>query len=578
MDVTAWTRSVRIGPRLAIGFLVVLFFAGLAAAVAAWSLGTLGATIDRLVNEEATRLALAGELEKHIETNLVRSHSVLMFSDEVIAKRLQQDVVATAAELQRVRKQVDAVTPPGDGRKLLDAVSAAGARYEEKLKSLMERKSYGDDMNSLIRTELVPIAKNYGDAVQAFVSLQKASLEAARKDAQQTVTRTRSIVVALLGAGLIAAILAAAVLARSIVSPMKSARDSTQRIVSGDLTGSFVPDGNDELTDLESSLAQMQQSLRDIASELREAGLMVLNGSAEIATGNANLSQRTDEQSSTLEETAASLEELASTVKQNAESARVANEQAGSASRVAGEAGKLVNQVVVTMAEIQASARQIADISGVVNTIAFQTNLLALNAAVEAARAGTEGRGFAVVAAEVRLLAHRCADAAKEIQALVGASVERIDGGSRLVGEAGTTMSQVVASVSGVTQSIAHIAQATEEQNAGIAQVSQAMNNLETVTQHNASLVAQSATAAEGLRHQASRLQQSAAFFKLDDSDSAPKPAMLQQERREPTMREPAPAEETTRVVQREELGAPRAAPAPAPKVAALPDEEWEEF
>jgi methyl-accepting chemotaxis protein len=561
MDVTRWTRRLRIGPRLAVGFLVVLSFAGLAAAVAAWSLGTLGATIDRLVNEEASRLALAGELDKLMATNLVRSHAVIMFEDEVIAKRLQADVVATSADLARVRKELEAATPPGPGRTLLEAVAAASAKYEEKLATLMQRKTYGDDMNSLIRNELVPAAGAYSQAVDAFVALQKANLETARKQAQDTVARTRTLVVALLGAGLLAALIAASVVARSIVSPVRAARDGTQRIVDGDLTGKFIPEGGDELTELTASLASMQESLRDIAFELRAAGHEVLHGSVEIAKGNAHLSQRTDEQSSTLEETAASLEELASTVKQNAESARVANDDASSASRVAGEAGKLVDKVVSTMAEIQAGARQIADISSVVNTIAFQTNLLALNAAVEAARAGNEGRGFAVVAAEVRLLAHRCAEAAKDIQKLVGTSVARIDGGTKLAGEAGTTMAAVVASVDGVTRSIAHIAQVTREQNAGIVQVSQAMSNLEQVTQHNAALVAQSATAAGGLREQAARLQQSAAFFRLDDGEARVEP------RDEPP---PLPAAAPARQVKAAE----------APRIASAPDdgEEWKEF
>ncbi len=561
-DLEGWVRSVRIGPRLAIGFLLVLGLAGLGASVSAWTLGTLGDTLDRLVTEDAARLALASELEKGVTTNLVRSQAVLQFTDEVIAKRLQEDVAVTAGEISRNQQKLESITGPGESKERLETVAAAGARYEERLKKLMEAKSFGDDMNSLIRTELAPLAKAYSEAVQSFVAVQKASRDAARTDALRTVARTRAMVAILLAAGVVAALLAAFVVARSIVGPVKAARQGAERIVSGDLTLDFVPGGRDELTDLVDSLARMQQSLRSIAFDLREAGASVLQGSSEIATENVHLSERTEEQSSTLEETAASLEELASTVKQNAESARMASQQAGSASRVASQAGELVDEVVSTMADIQKSARQIADISNVVNMIAFQTNILALNAAVEAARAGSEGRGFAVVAAEVRSLAQRSAQAAKEIQALIGGSVARIEGGTRLVDQAGSTMATVLASVQEVTQSIEHIAHATHEQNAGIGQVNQAMTNLEKVTQHNAALVSRSAAAAEGLRRQASRLQQSAAFFKLGES-AAPPPAPAPREDDLPSPPLPATDLQPARLASVTE---------------SVAEEEWKEF
>jgi methyl-accepting chemotaxis protein len=515
-------RSLRVGQRLFAGFMLVGFLAGLAAGISAWKLGSLAGTIDRLVSEEARRANLAAELERHIATNVVRMQSVLEFTDEVIAKRLQADAATTAAEIARVRKEIEAITPSGESRKLFDATAVQADAYDKKVAELIEHKSWGDDMNSLIRTQLFPLAAAYTKGVHDFVELQHAELEAARRDAMGTVSATRGAVIVLLAAGLLCAIAAAIVVSRSIVVPVEAARRGAERIVAGDLSSDFEAGGNDEVSAMVASLAQMQESLRRIAGELRMAGDAVLAGSTEIAQGNADLSHRTEEQSSTLEETAASLEEITSTIKQNADNAGDANSRAQSTARVAGDAGKLVGELAQTMADIQGGARRIGEITGLVNTIAFQTNLLALNAAVEAARAGEQGRGFAVVASEVRSLAQRCAQAARDIQGLIGESVARIDTGAKLAEQVGTTMASVVESVDGVTQGIAHIATTTREQSAGIAQVGQAMSNLERVTQDNAAMVAQSAAAASGLRAQAEQLQQSASFFRFGERSSTP--------------------------------------------------------
>src|SRR5437667_1992848 len=259
----------------------------------------------------------------------------------------------------------------------------------------------------------------------------------------------------------------------------------------------------------------MRDSLAVIVGQVRQSSDSIATGSAQIATGNADLSQRTEEQSSNLQQTAASMEQLTSTVKNNADTARAANQLASSASDVATQGGVVVGQVVQTMGEITTASKKIADITGVIDSIAFQTNILALNAAVEAARAGEQGRGFAVVASEVRNLAQRSAEAAREIKVLIGNSVERVETGSKLVGDAGRTMDDIVAQVKRVNDLIGEITSATTEQTTGISQVSEAVTQLDHVTQQNAALVEESSAAAESLKEQASRLVSAVAVFKI---------------------------------------------------------------
>jgi methyl-accepting chemotaxis protein len=269
---------------------------------------------------------------------------------------------------------------------------------------------------------------------------------------------------------------------------------------------------------LMATLAEMIASLRDTVSQVRSATDSINTASSEIAAGNQDLSARTEQAASNLEETAASMEQLTSTVSQSADAARQANQLASSASEVAVRGGQVVSQVVTTMEEINHSSKKISDIIGVIDGIAFQTNILALNAAVEAARAGEQGRGFAVVASEVRSLAQRSADAAKEIKGLIGTSVDKVDAGSRLVAEAGQTMSEIVGSVQRVSDIIGEITAASSEQSSGIAQVNTAVNQLDQMTQQNAALVEESAAAAESLKDQAIKLAQVVQVFRLGGS------------------------------------------------------------
>jgi methyl-accepting chemotaxis protein len=288
-----------------------------------------------------------------------------------------------------------------------------------------------------------------------------------------------------------------------------------QRVAAGDLTARIEVTHSDEAGQLLAALKQMNDSLVKVVGNVRLASDSIATGSSEIATGNQDLSQRTEQQASALEETAASMEELGSTVRQNADNAKQANQLALGASSVATKGGEVVNQVVETMKGINDSSKKISDIIGVIDGIAFQTNILALNAAVEAARAGEQGRGFAVVASEVRSLAQRSADAAKEIKGLIGASVEKVEGGTRLVTEAGKTMTEIVGSVQRVSDIIGEITAASAEQSDGIGQINGSVTQLDQMTQQNAALVEESAAAAESLREQAVRLAEVVSTFRL---------------------------------------------------------------
>jgi methyl-accepting chemotaxis protein len=287
-----------------------------------------------------------------------------------------------------------------------------------------------------------------------------------------------------------------------------------QRVADGDLTSTIHLAHGDQ-TSMLAALKRMQQSLASIVTEVRANADGVATASAQIAQGNLDLSSRTEEQASALEQTAASMEQLGSTVKHNAENACHASQLAGGASTVAGEGGTVVAQVVATMKEIDDSSKRISDIIGVIDGIAFQTNILALNAAVEAARAGEQGRGFAVVAGEVRTLAQRSAEAAKEIKSLITASVERVGRGSDQVAEAGQKMEEIVSSIRRVTDIMGEISAASQEQSAGVSQIGEAVTQMDQVTQQNAALVEESAAAADSLQTQARRLVQAVAVFKV---------------------------------------------------------------
>ncbi len=346
-----------------------------------------------------------------------------------------------------------------------------------------------------------------------------------------------------------------------------------ERVRDGDLTVAVVDDARDEFTPLLAAMKEMQASLCGVVTHVRQSADSVATASAEIAQGNSDLSARTEQQVSALEQTSASMDQMGSTASQNADNARQASQLAASASGVAVQGGQVVNQVVQTMRDINDSSRKISDIIGVIDGIAFQTNILALNAAVEAARAGEQGRGFAVVAAEVRNLAQRSAEAAKEIKGLISASVERVEQGSVLVNQAGNTMQEIVQSIQRVTDIVGEISNASQEQNAGVNQVSAAVNNMDQTTQQNAALVEQSATAASRLQSQAQQLVQAVSVFRLPGGTQAGAPVCVAS----PVSRTAPVVKPGTRLLRKPAAQPAASQPAAAPKTVTV-GEDWESF
>jgi methyl-accepting chemotaxis protein len=367
--------------------------------------------------------------------------------------------------------------------------------------------------------------------------------------------------------------------ARRIKQALDKAIAASKRIASGDLTAHLSVESSDETGELISSLKEMNEGLARIVGEVRTGADSIATATEEIAAGNADLSQRTEEQASALEETASSMEELTSTVKQNADNAQAANQLAINASGVAVKGGEVINRVVLTMESITGSSKKISDIIGVIDGIAFQTNILALNAAVEAARAGEQGRGFAVVAAEVRSLAQRSAAAAKEIKTLIEDSVGKVQDGSRLVEEAGRTTQDIVTSIKRVTDIMAEISAASQEQSSGIEQVNIAITQMDDVTQQNAALVEEAAAAAESLEDQARQLVGVVARFTLENAEKPQPSAAPRKVMRTTAPQQKGPDKKPRQLssAQSQRTLMPRRS-ASAAAGAAEPDDDWKEF
>ncbi len=525
-------QNMTISARLKLSFGVMVALLLVLVGIAAWQMKALRAASLDLSDNWLPSVQYVNAMNTNTSDFRLAEFEHVLNTDDKAMGRIEAKIAAALADFTKNKDAyVPLITGPQE-QALWDTFQTDWKRYLDIHRKVIElsRQNKNEEAKALLDGESAQLFDRASQALLKDVDFNTQGGQQSSKNAGQTY---QSALVEL-GAGAAVAVLLALVLAtwiiRSITAPLQQALNVAERVAEGDLTVKVHASRGDELGALLRAMEKMTHNLTSIVVTVRGASDSIATGSDEIATGNADLSQRTEEQASSLEETAATMEELGSTVKQNAQNAREADLLAQKASSVATQGGSVVGQVVQTMKSIDEASRKIADIITVIDGIAFQTNILALNAAVEAARAGEAGRGFAVVAGEVRTLAQRSAQAAKEIKDLITTSVERVGQGSAQADKAGTTMEEIVQAIQRVTSIMSEIASASTEQSDGIAAVGNAVSQLDQVTQQNAALVEESAAAAASLKQQTLSLVQAVSVFKLNDGGTErPAPMRLSQ-------------------------------------------------
>lgn len=484
--------------------------------LALWQMGTMRASTQAITVNWLPSVELVNAMNTDMSKFRIGEFKHALNTDDAEMAVIEQEIAAVKAGFEKNREAYAKLISSDEERRLYESFMADWKTYLDSHARLMDvsRKNENERARALLK-ESKPLFDNLSATLVKLVTLNHDGSMAESNAAEAAFATARNSMLAGALGALVIAVTAGLWLVRSIAGPLAKAIAATDRVAEGDFTSDIVVEGNDEAAQVLKALGRMQSNLSGVVAAVRANSESVAMASTQIAQGNQDLSQRTEEQAGALQQTAATMEQLSTTVRNNTESAQQANECAKSASSVAARGGEVVGQVVSTMRGISDSSRKIGDIIGVIDGIAFQTNILALNAAVEAARAGEQGRGFAVVAGEVRTLAQRSAEAAKEIKSLIERSLTQVEQGTSLVDQAGQTMHDIVNSIQRVSDIVAEITSASVEQSSGISQVGDAVKQMDQVTQQNAALVEESAAAAEGLKGQAKQLVQTVAFFKI---------------------------------------------------------------
>jgi len=519
--------SLSIRAKLLSAFVAFIALLVAMAAIGAWRLAELDQAATRMAKVNLQMERLVGDWLSNTRSNVVRAVVLTQSDDPELRRILAPEMEATTKRINGLQSEVERLATDPKGKALFAQVGVNRRAYLAARAKVLETRQAGNaaEATAVMDSSVLPASRVYVESIKAMADHYTDEVARDAATATESAVSGRNMLIGFCLTGVLAALVFGWLIMQSITRPIHQAVQAARRVADGDLSVDIRSDSDDEMGQLLRALASMTAQLRTLVSHVAGGAERVSDTCGQIAQGNLDLSARTEEQAATLEETAGSMEELTSTVTQTAEAARQASQMASGASEVARKGGQAMGQVVRTMTGISDSSRKIGDIIGVVEGIAFQTNILALNAAVEAARAGEQGRGFAVVATEVRVLAKRSAEAAKEIKALIGESVGQVEAGTRQVDAAGKTMEEIVAAVKKVTELIAEIANASSEQSQGIEQVNTAVTQMEQVVQQNASLAEEASAATESMKEQSAALLREVARFKLGNQAMETAPA-----------------------------------------------------
>lgn len=509
--------DLKIGTRVFFSFMTMVLIIFIVAMTAWSALSGNQEKAEIIVLDNNEKIASANLMRRELNV-IARSTRNLILYMEPEARIQHKKRVADARVAYEIHsKKLESLIRSDAAKKIFANIASSRAATESKFLDVIALTDEGKNQEAatFLREKIQVPQDQWFAGIEAMIATQEKQNLDSISQLREAYANSVQVLIACASAALLLGVSLAWLITRSITRPISEAIILAESISGGDLSKVMRVNSRDETGILLQALCNMQKSLAAVVTNVRQGSEGVANASAEIAQGNHDLSARTESQASALEQTAASMEELNSTVRQNADNARQANEAAQSASTLAVKGGEVVAQVVQTMYDINDASKQIANIIGVIDGIAFQTNILALNAAVEAARAGEQGRGFAVVASEVRSLAGRSAEAAKEIKSLISTSVERVENGTVLVGQAKHTMGNVVGGIQRVTELMGEISAASNEQSMGVAQVEEAVTQMDQATQQNAALVEEVAAAASSLNSQADELVSAVAVFKL---------------------------------------------------------------